>query len=173
MGGATCRTTPIPLSALEKNPMPGPLFGRHPVGEGTTPRGTNTPVHRPAKPAGSTHNSTRGLRPPEQLERQAELPSSVRRGLTLLSQLCSDPAVGVRNGRTPEVPASPRDEALFHCAKLSGVPRDALPTPQHPSPLRGTQASSLTSPAEVEGNEGFLPQPRKTSRVLLQRVFSP
>ena len=29
------------------------------------------PVHRPQRPAGSTHSSTRGLRPPEQLERPA------------------------------------------------------------------------------------------------------
>ena len=34
-------------------------------GEGTTRRGTATPVHRPQRPAGSTHSSTRGLRPPE------------------------------------------------------------------------------------------------------------
>ena len=27
-------------------------------------RGTDTPVHRPQRPAGSTHSSTRGLRPP-------------------------------------------------------------------------------------------------------------
>ena len=33
--------------------------------EGTTRRGTATPVHRPQRPAGSTHSSTRGLRPPE------------------------------------------------------------------------------------------------------------
>ena len=39
----------------------------NPVGEGTTRRGTATPVHRPQRPAGSTHSSTRGLRPPEQL----------------------------------------------------------------------------------------------------------
>ena len=32
--------------------------------------------------------------------------------------------------------------------------REALPTTQHPSPLRGTVGSSLRSPAEVEGNEG-------------------
>ena len=36
----------------------------NPVGEGTTRRGTATPVHRPQRPAGSTHSSTRGLRPP-------------------------------------------------------------------------------------------------------------
>ena len=39
--------------------------------------------------------------------------------------------------------------------------REALPTAQHPSPLRGTLGSSLRSPAEVEGNEGFPPQPEK------------
>ena len=48
--------------------MPGHLFEGNPVDEGTTRRGTATPVHRPQRPAGSTHSSTRGLRPPEQLE---------------------------------------------------------------------------------------------------------
>ena len=32
---------------LEKDPRPGPLFEGNPVGEGTTRRGTATPVHRP------------------------------------------------------------------------------------------------------------------------------
>ena len=32
-------------SALEKDPRPGPLFEGNPVGEGTTRRGTATPVH--------------------------------------------------------------------------------------------------------------------------------
>ena len=35
--------------------------------------------------------------------------------------------------------------------------REAPLTPQHPSPLRGTLGSSLRSPAEGEGNEGFPP----------------
>ena len=65
VGGTTCRTPPIPRSALEKDPRPGPLFEGNPVGEGTTRRGTATPVHRPQGPADSTHSSTRGLRPPE------------------------------------------------------------------------------------------------------------
>ena len=69
VGGATCRTTPIPRSALEKDPRPGPLFEGSPGGEGTTRRGSATPVHRLQRPAGSTHSLTRGLRPPEQLER--------------------------------------------------------------------------------------------------------
>ena len=76
LGGATCRATPISRSALEKNLMPGHLFKGNPVVEGTTRRGTDTPVPRPGTPAGSTHSSTRVLRPPEQLERQAEFPSS-------------------------------------------------------------------------------------------------
>ena len=33
--------------------------------------------------------------------------------------------------------------------------------PQDPSPLRGTLGSSLRSPAEGEGNEGFPPPPEK------------
>ena len=54
VGGATFRTPPIPRSALEKDPRPGPLFEGNPVGEGTTRRGTATPVHRPQTPADST-----------------------------------------------------------------------------------------------------------------------
>ena len=52
VGGATCRTPPIPRSALEKDPRPGPLFEGNPVGEGTTRRGTANPVHRPQRPEG-------------------------------------------------------------------------------------------------------------------------
>ena len=55
MGGNTCRKTPIPRSALDKNPMPGHLFKDNPVEEGTTRRGTDTLVHRPEKPADSKH----------------------------------------------------------------------------------------------------------------------
>ena len=39
------RTPPIPRSALEKDPRPGPLFEGNPVGEGTTRRGTATPAN--------------------------------------------------------------------------------------------------------------------------------
>ena len=39
--------------------MPGPIFEGNPVGEGTTRRGTATPVHRPQRPAGSTHSRKR------------------------------------------------------------------------------------------------------------------
>ena len=70
--GATCRTTPISRSALEMNPIPGHLFEGNPVGEDTKRRGNDTLVHLLETPAGSTHSSTRGLRPTERLERQAE-----------------------------------------------------------------------------------------------------
>ena len=76
VGGATCRKTPMSLSTLEKNPMPGHLFEGNPVAEGTTRRGIDNPMHHPEKPAGSTHSSTRGLRAHEHLERQEEFPSS-------------------------------------------------------------------------------------------------
>ena len=59
VGGATCRTPPIPRSALEKDPRPRPLFEGNPVGEGTTRRGTATPVHRPQNPR-VPHTARRG-----------------------------------------------------------------------------------------------------------------
>src|SRR5574340_977649 len=60
----------------------------------------------------------------------------------------------------PELPASTGDEALFQCTKPSGVPRG----PSHlqlPWLLRATMRSPLRSPAQVEGTQGFLPQPGK------------
>ena len=62
--------------------------------------------------------------------------------------------------RKPEVPASNRDEALFHFVKPSGVPRG----PSNSSVSLTSQrhlGSSLRSPVEVEGNECFPPQPKK------------
>ena len=43
--------------------------------------GTDTPVHRPENPAGSTLSSTSGLSLREQLERQGEIHSSTEDGL--------------------------------------------------------------------------------------------
>ena len=63
-------------SALHKNTMPGHLFEGNPVDEDTKRRGTATPMHRLVKPADSTHSLTRGLKPHEQIERQAEFHSS-------------------------------------------------------------------------------------------------
>ena len=65
-------TLPPPRLRLWGLPAPGsgvwaagPVFEGKPEGEGTTRRGTATPVHRLQRPAGSTHSSTRGLRPPQ------------------------------------------------------------------------------------------------------------
>ena len=62
--------------------------------------------------------------------------------------------------RKPEVPASNRDEALFHFVKPSGVPRG----PSNSSVSLTSQrhlGSSLRSLVEVEGNDFFPPQPEK------------
>ena len=62
--------------------------------------------------------------------------------------------------RKPEVPASPRGEALFRCARPSGVPRGpatstgSLASQRHPGKFPKVTVRS-------EGNEGFLPQPEK------------
>ena len=71
----------------------------NPVGEGTTRRGTATPVHHLEKPAGSTHSSTRGMRLPEQLERQPEFHSSDK-CLSLCNTInCSTPGLPVHHIR--------------------------------------------------------------------------
>ena len=141
--------------------MPGHLFEGNPVDEGTTQRGTDTLVHRPQRPAGSTHSSTRGLRPPEQLERQAEFPSS--------DKTRPESPVPTLHGpcdRSPKWRGSLRFLPPLEMRPSSIAPnpaesREAPSTPQHPSPLRGTLGSSLRSPAEVERKEGFPPQPEK------------
>ena len=62
------RASPSASQLLAFSPGKEHLFEGNPVGEGTTRRGTATPVHRPQRSAGATHSSTRGLRPPEQLD---------------------------------------------------------------------------------------------------------
>ena len=161
MGGATCQTTPIPRSALEKNPMPGHPFEVNPVGEGTTRSGTDTRVYHPETPTGSTHSSTRGLRPPEQLENQAEFPSSEETRPDSPVQTLRGPC-----GRSLKWRGSLRFLPPLKMRPSSIAPspaesREAPSTPQYPSPLRGPLGSSLRSPAEVQGNEAFPPQPEK------------
>ena len=65
-------------SALDKNWMPGYLFGCNPVDDVATRRGPDTPVHHPEKPVASKYSSTRGLSPLEQFERQAEFHASTQ-----------------------------------------------------------------------------------------------
>ena len=79
------------------------------MGEGTTRRGTATPVHRPQRPADSTHSSTRGLRPPEQLE-------SAQLCLTLCYPLdCSLPGSFV-HGDSPG-----KNERMAGHSRLQGI----------------------------------------------------
>ena len=47
------------------------------------------------------------------------------------------------------------------------------PPPQDPSPLRGTLGSSLRSPAEGKGNEGFPPPPEEDLERVAQGVSGP
>src|SRR5574340_1715462 len=56
--------------------------------------------------------------------------------------------------------SSTGDEALFQCTKPSGVLRGPSHL-QFPWLLRATMRSPLRSPAQVEGTQGFLPQPEK------------
>ena len=116
-------------------------------------------MHRPETPAGVTHSSTRGWRPPDQLERQAEFPSSDKTGPGSPVRTLQGPC-----GRSPKRRGSLRFLPPLEMRPSSIAPnpaesREAPPTPQDPSPLRGTLGGSLRSPAEVEGNEGFPPHP--------------
>ena len=141
--------------------MPGHLFEGNPVGEGTTRRGTDTPVHHPEKPAGSTHSSTRGLRLPEQLERQPEFHSSDKTRHDSPVPTLQGPCSRSQNRRGSLRFLPPLEMRPSSIAPNPAKSREALPTTQHPSPLRGTVGSSLRSAAEVEGNEGFPPPPEK------------
>ena len=131
------------------------------MGEGTARSGTDTPVHRLETPAGSTHSSTRGLWPSEQLERQAGFPSSDKTRPDSPVPTLQGPC-----GRNPKRRESLRFQPPLEVRPSSvgqdpAESREAPPTPQDASPLRGTLGSSLRSPAEGEGNEGFPPPPEK------------
>ena len=73
---------------------PGPLFEGNPVGEGTTRRGTATPVHRPQRPAGSTHSSTGGLRSPTPRPWRPDFRGTTGVSLSSQSYFVRNPTVG-------------------------------------------------------------------------------
>ena len=141
--------------------MPGHLFDCNPEDEGTTYRGTDTPVHHPEKPAGSTHSSTRGLRPPERLERQVEFHSSDK----------TRPDSPVPTLQGPCDRSQKLRGTLRFLLQLEMRPSSIAPNPvesQEAPPkftvrllLKGILRSSLRSSAEVEGTQGILPQPEK------------
>ena len=141
--------------------MPGNLFEGNPVDKGTTRRGTDTPVHHPEKPAGSTHSSTRGLRLPEQLERQPEFHSSDKTRHDSPVPTLQGPCSRSQNWRGSLRFLPPLEMRPSSIATNPVESREAPPTPQRPSPLIGTLGSSLRSPTKVGGNEGFPLQPEK------------
>ena len=66
------------------------------MGEGTDLSSNDIPVHRPETPAGFTHSSTRGLWPPEQLERQAHFLGFARKDKLLHVSVGSMEVVSVK-----------------------------------------------------------------------------
>ena len=106
---------PDSQSTLDKNLTPGHLFEGNPVDEGTTLRDNDIPMHRLKKSANSTHSSKCGLSPHEQLERQVKL-HSFTQDEALPSWPNSSGTLQLESEmeRNPEVPASTREEALFH-----------------------------------------------------------
>src|SRR5574340_781274 len=90
----------------------------------STRRGSDSPVHHAEKtPRFQIQLDKWPLSPGTPREASGVPCLNPRRGLTLLSPVCRDPAIRVGNQMNPEVPASTGDEALFQCTKPSGVPR--------------------------------------------------
>ena len=155
MGGATCRTPPIPRSALEKDPRPGPLFEGNPVGEGTTRRGTATTGHRLQRPAGSTQSLTSGLRPPAPLERPVVFPSSDKTRPDFPVPTLQGPC-----GRSPK-----RRGILRFLSPLEVRPSSIAPNPDESREAPPNSTVSLNSQRHLEnlpevtgtsqGNPGF------------------
>ena len=131
------------------------------MGEGTTRRGTATPVHRPQRPAGSTHSSTRGLRPPEQLDSadqncrgqfikpRVETITKVSTGGNGVTVLYHGHTVSCSQGDTPPTPG------------LTPSPPGSQPHHHHPSQTRcsiPSVLSALPSPTSKPTPETTAPE---------------
>ena len=106
-------------------------------------------------------HTVKGFSVPEQLERPAGFPSSDKTRPDSPGPTLQGPC-----GRSPKRRGSLRFLPPLEMRPSSIAPspaesREAPSTPQYPSPLRGPLGSSLRSPAEVQGNEAFPPQPEK------------
>ena len=132
VGCATCRKTPISWSAIDKIPMPGHLFEGNPVDEGTTRRGTDTPVHRPQKlqvPHTTRHvachpmNNSRG-------KWSSITPHKTRSDspVSTLQGPC-DPSQKWRGSQRFLPPLEMRPSSLH---QTQWIPDRPLPTPQYP-----------------------------------------
>src|SRR5574340_1177684 len=92
-GGSTFRRTPISRSPLDKNPMPGHLSELHPVNEVNT-KGQFFRASFGKKPRFQIQLDKRPLSPGTSREASGVRCLNPRRGLTLLSQVCRDLAIG-------------------------------------------------------------------------------
>ena len=154
----------ISWSALDKNPMPGHLFEGNPVDEGTTRRGTNTPVHRPQKPQVPHNNLTGGLSSCEQLrgKRSSITPHKTRSDspVTTLQGPCDPsqkwrgtltllPQSEIRSSSIAPVPVKSREAPLNSTVSLTSQ--------RHPAKLPEVTGTS-------RGNPGFPATPRERPR---------
>ena len=134
--------------------LPGPLFEGNPVGEGTTRRGTASPVHRPQRPAGSTHSSTRGLRPPEQLAREGTTAS--RRLEEGLSRSLSLPCVFSTGDSAKHLVGTREVTGLDSCRGHPGwshFPVETVTQPSKVTQLVSAESESEPGPPTVDSGQ--------------------
>src|SRR5574339_630012 len=94
VGGSTFRRTPISRSPLDKNPMPGHLSELQPVNAVNT-KGQFFRASFGINPRFHIQLDKRPLSPGTSREAGGVPCLNPRRGLTLLSPVCRDPAIGV------------------------------------------------------------------------------
>src|SRR5574340_13245 len=94
VGGSTFRRTPISRSPLDKNPMPGHLAELQPVIEVNT-KGQFFRAALGKNPRCQIQLDKRPRSPGTAREASRVPCLNPRRGLTLLSPVCRDPAIGV------------------------------------------------------------------------------
>src|SRR5574340_712409 len=94
VGGSTFRRNPISRSPLDKNPMPGHLSELQPVNEVNT-KGRFFRASFGKNPRFQIQLDKRPLSPGTSREASGVPCLNPRRGLTLLSPVCRDPAIGV------------------------------------------------------------------------------
>ena len=129
MDPATCRKTPISPSTQDNSPCLG-TSSNVTLRMKSQQEGALTPqFHYPEKAAGSKYNSSSGLSPVNNSSgKRSSIPQQKTR-----HDSCSNSAETLRSKsemeRSPEVPASTQDEALFILSVMSeeslGAPRNA------------------------------------------------
>src|SRR5574341_304535 len=105
VGGSTLRRTPSSRYPPDKNQMPGHLSELKPVNAVNT-KGQFFRASFGKNPSFQIQLDKLPLFPVTSREAGGVPCLNPRRGLTLLSPVCRDPAIGVGNQRYPAVPAS-------------------------------------------------------------------